>query len=239
MAKAAAPRRRATPPRWFLVIAAATASIIVLHPNVYQSWQVYEWGLLAGCAGMALGLVAWIIRAFDAGRNGLAIVLVGCVLGLIGVALGAGGMVYPVAAGTALVFVLPLTLILGLLQLRLGRRGASRTLFAVAIACGVQFGAGALGEVVRWHDCEAAKLWCEELIPRFDAYHEKHGQWPNKLADVGIATEQRPRRIHGRRFWKVDWDRDKLRFSVRSRKLLRPTEWWWSTDLRQWILARL
>ena len=242
------PTRRSARPPWYLVGSGlAAAAAILLHGPVYETWYVWEITLAVCAAATVLGVIGWIMRAFDADRPHLAIVLVGGAIGLVSAWLGAGSPVYPVVVGTTCLFLLPLAVLAFLMQLAFGRRGASAGFGALALACLLQVPAGLLADVIRVHDENAAIHWCDDqLIPAILAYETENDSWPYDLDAAGIITGRRPRLLGGHRFWKVRKEGTELRLSVRSRRFYDPpagffeaTEVYWRTNMRQWIPSNL
>lgn len=237
-----APKRRATPPLWFLVAAALTILIVLLHTRAYVAWYLFEPLVIGGIALTSIGFVMWILRAFECDRHGLALVLASSAVGLVGAYLGAGGRIYYLFAAAACIFVLPLVTVLALIYRAMKKPRLARGFAAAAIACLVQVAAAFGSNVLRQHDVAAAMAWCDELRPRIEAFYAKHHYWPVDLeTDQIVEGGWRPRLLRGVEFYKARGDKVELfircrRPSIPSRQI-KPIRWTWSNETRVWKWA--
>jgi len=234
-----APRQRATPPRWFIIAAAATVLGLLLHTRAYVAWYIYEPVIILGIGATCVGIVFWILRAFECDRHGLALVLASLGLGLIGAYAGAGGRIYYLFAAAACIFVLPLVTVLALIYKGMNRPRLVRGFGAAALACIIQVVAAFGSNVLRQHDVAAAMAWCDEIIPKIEAFHAQHKYWPVDLETDGIVTHDwRPRFLRDVDFYKTRGDRVELfircRKPSRAERKVIPIRWTWSNESREW-----
>ena len=235
-------RRRARPPRWALVAAGLTVLGIGSHTRLYDAWYIYESVAIVGILVTTVGLLAWILRAFECDRHGLAIVLASTAVGLVGAYLGAGGRLYYLFAAAACIFVLPLALLLVGIYALMRRPRLMRGFGALVLACVIQALAALGSNVLRQHDVAAAKAWCDELVPRITAFHATNNYWPPGLEAEGIASTWRPRMLRDETYFRlVDQE---FELSIRCRRpftrtwTVEPILWFWTPANGAWKFTR-
>jgi len=131
----------------------------------------------AAWAGVGIGLGFALLQFFFAGGDQL-----------VGVAFAVLGLC---AAGGAAVLTIAAFLVDRLVSRGRTQRGAEefgRAMLALAIAGGLQV-PGCVATYARSEiRLHRAQAWCEELLPRLDAYREQQGHYPGTLLELGIPT---------------------------------------------------
>lgn len=231
-------KRHAMPPRFLLVAAALTVLGIGLHTRVYDAWYIYEPVTVLGIVATVVGLVAWMLRAFECDRHGLAIVIASGAIGLGCAYLGAGGRIYYLFAAAACIFVLPLALLLVVAYRAMGRSRQARGFGALAIACVVQAVAAFGSNVLRQHDVAAAQAWCDEFTEAIEDFRKANDYWPVDLEAEGIASTWRPRLLRDEVYYRlVDQEYElfiRCRHpNTRTRKI-EPIRWFYRPSEGRW-----
>ncbi|MFP8877306.1 MAG: hypothetical protein VCB99_10455 [Myxococcota bacterium] len=237
-----ASKRKATPPRWGLVAAGLTVVSVGLHTRVYDAWYIYEPVAIVGIVATAAGLLAWMLRAFECDRHGLAIVLASAAAGLVCAYLGAGGRLYYLFAALACIYVLPLALVVAGIYSLMKRPRLARGFGALALACVVQALAALGSNVLRQHDVAAAQAWCDDLVPGIAAFHAANDYWPPGLEAEGIASTWRPRLLRDETYFRLI-DQEYELF-IRCRRpftrswTVEPIRWFWTPGNGEWKFKR-
>ncbi len=230
--------RTAAPPLWALAAAAALAAGVGLHTRVYDAWYIYEPVAVTGIIATVVGLVAWMLRAFQASRPGLAIIIASTAIGLMSAYLGAGGRLYYLFAAAACIFVMPLSLMLAGIYLMMRRRAQALRFAALALACVVQVVMALGSNILRQHDVAAARTWCDQLAPQIEAFHAKKNYWPADLEKDGLIQGWRPRLLRDQPFYGLTDQEFEL--LVRCRRpfiaswSVEPIRWFWRPSTNTW-----
>jgi hypothetical protein len=148
------------------------------------------------------------------------IVVVGSVLLNVALAaLGRGSFSHALAVISLIMCVaVPATLV-GLLALAAAvgpqwpaAKGIARLAFGYAFVFGSTLISLPVGAALLERDVQAAKQFCEALIPRLEEHKMRQGEYPRDIESVGDLPEQ-PRLLRGRSFYFSDGSKYHFSFS--------------------------